>query len=276
MRIASLFRAIVLSLVVLTVQEVAATDIPIEFRDGMIRVKVTAAGQPLTFLCDSGAGATVIDLSAARRLKLQLGRSESVQGVHSRAVAYRVDDVVATIGSTAIPRSMLAIDLSAISGAAGCRVDGLLGADFFRGRIVQIDYAAERLRLLAAHEVATAGAESLPMASRNGVWCVCVGVGGRKADWMRVDTGCSSALEWVAGRAAASKGDSTSIGVAGGGANSVHDDVHLGSIQIRGVKIGVHRQQIFPGEGGLLGNGLLSRFTVTMDVAKNRLVLAAR
>jgi hypothetical protein len=70
----------------------AAAPIPFQFRDGMVwlKVAVTGNGEPLNFLLDSGAGASVLDLAAARRLGLKLGERQNVQGVHSRSLAYRV------------------------------------------------------------------------------------------------------------------------------------------------------------------------------------------
>ncbi|MEO8351735.1 MAG: retropepsin-like aspartic protease, partial [Chthoniobacteraceae bacterium] len=175
----------------------AAREIPCEYRDGMIWVKVTATsdGVSLNFLLDSGAGASVLDLAAARRIGVKLGRSETVHGVSGRTTAYRVNGFDARTGETAGPASLLALDLSDVSASVSRRIDGLLGADFLRGRAVQIDYAAGRLRLLERAEVSAAGCESLPLVRRNDALCIRVAVAGNSAEWMRVDTGCNSALE---------------------------------------------------------------------------------
>ena len=53
----------------------------------------------------------------------------------------------------------------------------------------------------------------------------------------------------------------------------IHTDVLLGSERLSAVKTGVHQQPIFSGEAGLLGNGLLSQFRVTVDAGKSRLLL---
>ena len=146
----------------------AATPIPFQFRDGMVWLKVAVAGksEPLNFLLDSGAGASVLDLSTARRLGLKLGASQNVQGIHSRSVAFRVENFTARTASVAIPTSLLAIDLSGPSRACHQRIDGLLGADFFRDRIVQIDFASQTIRLLQRDEVNAAGCEILPLTTR--------------------------------------------------------------------------------------------------------------
>jgi predicted aspartyl protease len=256
----------------------AATEIPFKYADGMIWVKVSVVGcdSPLNFLLDSGAGASVLDLTVARRLGMKLGRPENVQGVGGHATAYRANDFVASAGSVSTPRSLLALDLSGVSAGMHQRIDGLLGADFFHGRIVQLDYAADKLRLLGRGELNTGAGEILPLAMRNDAMCVRVGVAGNPAEWMRIDTGCNRALEWVAAGAKAKMLLDTSVGISSGSARKVSADVQLGSHRLADVPVGVHTRQIFQGEAGLLGNGILSKFTVTIDVATGRLLLAKR
>ena len=130
----------------------AATEIPFVYGDGMIWMKVSVAGQstPLNFLLDSGAGGSVLDLAAARRLGLKLGARQTVLGVQSRSCAYPVEGFGASVAGVPIASSLLAINLSGPSRGCHQRIDGLLGADFFRDRIVQIDFTAQMIRLFAA------------------------------------------------------------------------------------------------------------------------------
>lgn len=256
----------------------AATPIPFQFRDGMIWLKIAVAGksEPLNFLLDSGAGASVLDLNAARRLGLKLGTRQTVQGVHSRSVAYRVKEFSASIGDIAVPSSVLALDLSGPSRACHQRIDGLLGADFFRHRIVQIDFAAQIIRLLQRGELRSGGCEILPLAIRNDALCARISVNGNSPEWLRLDTGCNSALEWVVTGDKAKKLGLTTIGVKSGSVREVHTEVQLGTKRIAAVRTGIHTSQMFAGESGLIGNGLLSRFTVTIDSSKRRCLLASR
>ena len=278
MLLVRLFTSLAVAIVALASPLHAATEIPFSYSGGMIWVKVRAAGQsvPLNFLLDSGAGASVLDLGAARRIGVQLGRSESVQGVDGRATAYRVSDFRSEVGGVAVPSSLLALDLSGVSAGVSQQIDGLLGADFFENRIVQIDFAAEKIRLLTREELKETGCEVLPIASRNGAMCVRVGVAGQPCEWMRVDTGCSSALRWVVTDSKAKKLEGTSLGITAKAGRTLNADVQLGSSRFTGVKTGIHTRRIFAGESGLLGNGLLSRFTVTIDGKTDRLVLAKR
>ncbi len=256
----------------------AATSLPFQFQDGMIWLKVATAGQPepLHFLLDSGAGASILDLSAARRLGVKLGRPQTVQGVYGRSVAYEVGKFEARVGAVAVPSKVLAFDLSGPSRGCHRRIDGLLGADFFRSHIVQIDFAAQTIRLLESREFNPVGGELLPLASRNDAWCARVSVDGNTAEWMRLDTGCNTALEWVATGTRAKKLAGTTVGLHSGSAREVSADVQLGAHRISAVKVGLHTRPMFAGESGLIGNRLLSRFVVTIDAAKKRCLLAAR
>lgn len=51
----------------------------------------------------------------------------------------------------------------------------------------------------------------------------------------------------------------------------------IGEHAFEKVPTGLHQTAIFPGEAGLLGNGLLSRFsTVTIDAKAGRVILGER
>lgn len=256
----------------------AALTLPMEFRDGMVWVEVATpkASRTLNFLLDSGAGSSVLDLKAAQQLGVKLGARLTVQGVHSRGTAHLVNGFPGTLGGFAIPRQLLALDLSAVSAVCHRRIDGLLGADFLRNRIVQIDFAHQKLRLLDRGEVKPEGCEVLPLARRGDALCVQAVIAGQPAAWLRVDTGCNTALEWVRKGARGNVPRGNSIGVASVSSRQLSVDLRLGAIHLGDVKAGIHPRQIFPGEAGLLGNGVLAKFTVTFDGPGGRLLLARR
>ncbi len=253
----------------------ASTEIPFVFRGGMIWLQVRMVGHaaPLDFLLDSGAGKTVLDLGAARRLGVTLGARETVQGVQGRCAAYQVGRLAGTVGSVAIPTKALALDLRSISAGCGRSVDGLLGADFFRGHIVQIDYARQKIRLLAREEFAACPGRNVPLARRNDALCVRLAVDGRAPQWMRLDTGYSGALEWVVARVKSRRVGGTSLATAVASRATIRTEVLLGDERLADVKTGLHARPIFAGESGLVGNGLLAQFVVTVDAAKSRLLL---
>ena len=93
--------------------------------------------------------------------------------------------------------------------------------------------------------------------------------------WFRVDTGCATPLQWVAATVEPREcGTRIAVGLASLRIPQVSADVNIGGHVFRDVPAGIHRTAIFPGESGLLGNGLLSRFgTVTLDARSGRLLL---
>ena len=93
---------------------------------------------------------------------------------------------------------------------------------------------------------------------------------------MRVDTGCTSALQWVADAAPAKRLNlGVSIGLAELSIPVAPSCVRLGTKEFVSVPTGWHSKPIFAGESGLLGNGLLSRFErVTIDAKAGKLILS--
>ena len=259
-----------------------SSEFPFELREGLIWVEVKApeASRPLNFLLDSGAGVSVVNLSTAHKLGLPLGKQVQVRGVGASSVGYWPERLSASAGAVALPQDYLAVDLNELGGACRCAVDGLIGADFFRGRVIQIDFVAKKVRLLAESEPA---GESLPLRVRHGALEVPLSVNDAPAGWARLDTGCASSLQWTAAKVKKTEGRMLSggggakvmaVGLAGLSIPMEPARVRLGTFVFDDVPTGMHTKSIFAGEAGLLGNGLLSRFErVTIDAKSGRLLL---
>jgi hypothetical protein len=52
----------------------------------------------------------------------------------------------------------------------------------------------------------------------------------------------------------------------------MNTSLQLGKQYFSAVTTGVHEEQIFPGEAGLLGNALLSKFRLTIDEPRSRVI----
>lgn len=257
----------------------AASQFPFAFREGLlwVDVRVPQAEEPLRFLVDTGAGASVMHLDTAKRLQLKLGRGVAVQGVGAALTGHWLECPSAKAGEVPLPTRYLALDLSRFSQACERAVDGLIGADFFHHRVVQLDFAAGRLRLLPTSPGLTAG-QTLPLEVRPCGLRVPIRVNGQARQWVRLDTGCASALQWVTGSVRPEACTRRmAIGLAEVSIPQTVTTVGLGGLEFQEVPTGLHPEAIFPGEAGLLGNGLLARFNaVTIDARAGRLHLGAR
>jgi Aspartyl protease len=235
-------------------------------------VELAGTKERLNFLLDSGASVSAIDLHTAQTRGINLGDRQLVEGVSGQGFGNRVDDFQATAGGIALPKSVLAIDLGVVSECCHQHIDGVLGVDFFRDRIVQIDFSAGKICLLKNCEVNTAKCDTLPIRMCNGAFCVPVRIAGNPVQWMRLDTGCDSILEWVVGRTEKRRITGPSIGLSGASVHYINTSARLGRHCFDDITAGIHTKQIFPGEDGLLGNGLLSKFCLIIDERQSRVV----
>jgi hypothetical protein len=254
------------------------SEFPLQFREGLLWMETidSKSKQPLNFLLDTGASASVVNLSTARRLGLKLGPPVTVTGVCTKLRGYWPVRFSVEASDIGLPGEYLALDLSKLSGACSRPVDGLIGADFFRNRVVEIDYTAQKLRVLDSVPPDRA-AISVPLEVRPGALGVAVNINGGKPQWVRVDTGCATALQWVTSETRAGPCISKlAVGLAELSLPQTMTGVRIGNHYLDTVPTGLHRTAIFPGESGLLGNGLLAGFgVVIIDAKSGRLILGA-
>lgn len=254
-----------------------APQVPFDFRDGFIWVHVTspASQRTLNFLVDSGAQVSVINASTAMELGLKGGRPVQVIGVGTSTSGTWPQALDARAGSIELPQNYLKLDLSELSNACtNGVVDGIIGADFFRDKVVQIDFARRTLRILR-EATAPAGNEVLPLKVRPCGMLVQARINDSKPQWIRLDTGCASALQWVTA-AVRQEACTKRIAVALSSfpLRVTQTSLKLGSLRFDAVPTDVQPKEIFPGEKGLLGNALLSRFqTVTINTKGKEVIL---
>jgi hypothetical protein len=257
----------------------APVEIPIEIREGLpwIKAAVPTTGAELNLLLDTGAGATVLNTATAKQLGLTLGVQISVHGVETTLSGYSLRPPILIAEGFQLPKPSLAVDLGKFSASCAKPVDGLLGADFFRGRIVQIDFEGKTLRLLPPGTTQQA-AKTTSLEFRRCGMCIPISVNGRKAQMVRLDTGCLSSLQWVTSEVSAKDcSHQVAIGLSELSIPQIKTDVKIGAFEFKDVPTGLHEKPIFRGEAGLLGNGLLCRFSrVTIDAKSGHLLLEPR
>src|SRR5712691_4375337 len=109
----------------LSAEPALLSEFPFEFREGLVwvRVVVPQSAEPLNFLLDSGAGASVINLRTAKQLGVKLGQRVDVRGVGSSTEGFWSQRLTATASGVALPKEYLAVDLAELSQACDCGVD---------------------------------------------------------------------------------------------------------------------------------------------------------
>ena len=105
--------------------------------------------EPMSFILDTGANPCVVDPVFAEKLGMGIRSSTERRGgagTFKSGVADR--SVTLTIGSSALLcTETLITDLSGLAEVLGIRPAGIVGGDFFRGRIVEVDYDEAKIRI---------------------------------------------------------------------------------------------------------------------------------
>ncbi len=250
--------------------------IPFEYSEGLmwVQIEVPQSARPLNFLFDTGAEVSVINADTAKSLGLAAGEKIRVQGVEATTTGHWPVPLAASAGGMGLPAQYLSLDLSGLAHSCERPLDGLLGADFIQGKVVEIDFQSHLIRFREAVSPAESDIE-LPLKFSRDSFCAPVSINNGPTRWLRIDTGCATALQWVSADAAArTKSKKSAIGLTGLAIPQTQTTVSLGGMQFKQVPTGLHRRAIFAGESGLLGNGLLNHFKmVTIDTKTKRLVL---
>lgn len=257
---------------------VSKPEFPFKFHEGLLWVKVKVPESPksLNFLLDSGAQVSAVNLQTAKELGLVLGQRVEVVGVGVAMEAFWTATRSVKAGGVELPNRLLALDLQKLSQSCECRVDGLIGADFFKNRRVQLDFRKSNVRLLSL-TVACRGDATILNVRRCGMR-VKATIDGKKTGWLRVDTGCATPLQWVTTDVSTKNCTRRiAVGLTRVEIPQTSTEVKIGNTVLLNVTTGLHASPIFDGEAGLIGNGLLSQFeSVTFDANGSKLILGRR
>jgi hypothetical protein len=120
----------------------AATVVPIQIVNNHVHLLMTSGGRDVSMIYDTGAGLTLLDMSVAQALGVRLGRPVQVGGTGTAPVrAFAIDGgrLVLPQDSSIRVKPVIALEMS-LSLYEGVPVNGILGADFTRQAVVQLDY----------------------------------------------------------------------------------------------------------------------------------------
>jgi predicted aspartyl protease len=128
------------------------SEVPIEFDGNHIQVAVKINGiGPFQMLLDTGADVCLIKMSLAQALGLQIETKELLLGGigPGKAKARLTKIQKLDIGEIAIKElNLLAMEITPKIKKEP--VDGIIGFDFFKNKIFQIDYAAQKMRFYSS------------------------------------------------------------------------------------------------------------------------------
>lgn len=278
-----------------TVQLVRAKDVqpvPFEYSENTIVIEAELGGQQGWMLIDTGSPHTIIDTGLAK----ELGRTIVPMKGDMLAVGghlvqrQRVDDVALVIPHHfSIRMPMLAVDLSSVSRSAHRRIEGIIGNDIISNMLLWVMKPQGELILLpggnvkftckgpctdtttprpisidkvADHEevVAAVGDRTLRLKIDTGD---AGGIGLRPEAWERVKPADAQVFTRMSIGAS---------GVVDKVQSSRLPEVSIGPTKVEDVRVDVLK--LGPSDGdGLIGMGVLSRYSFALDTKKGQLWL---
>ena len=177
-----------------------ATVVPIQIVNNHVHLRLTSGGREVPMIYDTGAGITLLDIPVAESLGLKLGQPVNLGGAGStpvRAFAIEGGKLFLPQDSSFQVTPVIAFGMR-LAQFEGIPIGGILGADFTRQAVVQLDYAGQRM-ILHPRDFRYAGnGTRIPITFREGhphaVGEVILADSTRLAADCIIDVGASSAL----------------------------------------------------------------------------------
>ncbi len=130
----------------------ATFEIPFSFEKGHVIVHARIKKDlPVEVVIATGAEHSTVDMALLEKYKLQSGYAGEppVTGHNDRIYFFSIVPDVRLGDARATSLSMHLVSLSEVSKAVGREIFGVLGADFFKGRVVQFDFRKKLIRFLS-------------------------------------------------------------------------------------------------------------------------------
>ncbi|HEX5068609.1 MAG TPA: aspartyl protease family protein [Vicinamibacterales bacterium] len=272
--------------------------IPFELGTRHIFLKATVNGsRPLSFIFDTGANQALLRLDVARELNLRLeGEVRSGGAGPGTQVGSQVRKATwSLVGLAGFEQPVsFALPLAELPSAIGRDVDGIIGTEFIRQFVVEVDYLARTLTLHDPKTFRYSGTgETLPMDftpdNHPVLTATVTPVGGQPIERrFLLDLGSGAALilhsPFVAEQQLLTKGHTTvrSIGAAGAGGRSVGQIGRVEALQIGSFALKNLLTTFSEDRGGALANPALAgnigaqianRFRVFLDYGRRQITL---
>jgi hypothetical protein len=150
----------------------APIEIPFEMvtRHIVLKIKVNNS-RPLSFVFDTGDKVGIIDLERAKELGLKLGREVQVGGAGAGQLAGAMveDSSWSLVGLENFSQPIrMALPFGNLASRFGHDFDGIIGGDFIKEFVVEVDYQARVLKLHQKDKFSYTGrGETLPLEFNN-------------------------------------------------------------------------------------------------------------
>jgi hypothetical protein len=278
----------------------ATRPIPFAYDDTRLWVEVTFpghAGPPASFVLDSGVSGTLLDEGLARRLGLEVtpeGETTGAGGGHTRIG--RTGPLRLSVGGVPleVERARVAPLESLLTAVSGRHVEGIIGAPFFLAHVVSLDFTTQRMTLHDPESFQPRAAGSvIPVELIDGTplarGALTLPDGRIQPLRVLLDLGAKATLllsepfiERAHLREAFPKAMVAPLGAGMGGrtryAFARAQGIFAGadkSTALAGPMVGLSVNGVLGSHwyDGLLGAGYLSRFNVTFDYARRRVIL---
>lgn len=250
-----------------------------------IRFRTQLNGRWVDALLDTGVTDTAVTTRFARAAGLKplvAGRADAIGG--SVALSWTGIDRVEVGGLVRTGGRVAIIDADPrVTGSAP--IDLFVGSDLLAGHALEIDYDAQRFRLLPSGRLPFRGVTlPLRLAERSGLYLSELDLGGRNVRPVIIDTGDGGMVSLTRSfwQASAPPAMRTTTAIAWGLGGMVESEVAvLPALRIGGlaaeVELRVEPDTGFSGRkgaAGRIGGGLLRRHRVLLDPRAGRMVLA--
>jgi hypothetical protein len=145
-----------------------AVTIPFELATRHIIVKGTVNGsRPLSFVLDTGADKAIIRMDIAKELGLRLDGTVNAGGAGggTQTGQFVRDATWSLVGLEAVKQPVtLALPLAQLAAAMGHDADGIIGGEFIRRFVLEVDYQARTLQFHPPSSFSYTGSgQALPM-----------------------------------------------------------------------------------------------------------------
>lgn len=148
------------------------TEIPFEiaFRGvAFVATKVNSSS-PMQFLLDTGGAGTHIDRELAKNLGLEMGRGLASTSGNAQLEVGVIRSATTQVGDARFEGRLIASPLAHLEPTFGRKFEGILGSDWMRSHVVEMNYVERKMRLWEPSAFSYNGkGTTLPLTFFNGI-----------------------------------------------------------------------------------------------------------